>query len=724
MGDYKPVTLIIEEPRDMPSPPLYRVQDHPLPDIEEGESGFVLGGDKVYDVDRLLRAFTETMRDERQAKMPTTEGSDDAWDMYHGRFDFGDKEWWQSQKVDPKVFNTVERVTSVLVRILEKSVDWVEVLALKQSKQVFYDLVKQLALYWLNHDDVEFNRIFRLGVKSALLSHMMYILVLFFGKGEAPVDAIRQDPVLDFAGTNPEGTSGFSLTSMYNPLSSQMNSQAHKPILPNKNRPRLQLELVNPDYVILDQHTGGKYFKVYEQVISKGQFRKMAESAGWDMNAVNRAIERGPQSTAGDETMTGATFVSSRSSWKKDTLPTNKEFRYVIVSHFFGTLEDPNNGEILQDDKYFAIANYAELMNTPVDIGDLFWEGEDPLVAAPLIEVPFAPYGRSPIVMNLDMFESHNDFFNMMIDFFQCALMGIHELDKSMLDDTEEDPRGTGLYPGKVLWVDKSTTAGQGNALNHIPFTDLQPGFWQFFQYFQQELSSNSLLSDSLGGMPRSRGRTSAFEFNRRATEAGGMIELIFSGLEDNVLAKLIRKVFYRCLQFTPQDAWEEWINDNKEKIEPKDPKLKAQWDQLFDEVKTWNPRKRFEELAGYFQFRCRIFTALGDRQQDIEKGTFLLQTLGQIPGGMQYIKVINLLRYIVRAFGWDPMDVLNTEAMGQPPGAPDAPPMPGEPPEVPDVTEGLGDGFTGQAFPGIVKNVGPASLPKTPPAAGSGPQG
>jgi hypothetical protein len=713
----------------MPSPPLYKVQDHPLPDIDEdeGEGGFIIPGGLMVDTGHILRAFREMMRDERQAKLPTTQGSDDAWDMYHARMNFDDKEWWQSQLVDPKVFNTVERVTSVLVRILEKSVDWVEVLALRKSKQVFYDLVKQLALYELNHDDVEFNRIFRLGIKSSLLSHEMTILVLHFGKDEAPIDASRVAASLDFAGTNTDQSSGFSLTGMYSQMSSQNNAQARKPVLPDKNRSRLQLELVNPDYVIKDQHTGGKRFKVYEQVLTKGQFRKMASSGGWNLDAVERAITRGPANTVGDENVTGSAFISSRESWKKDTIPANKDFKYVIVSHFFGTLEDPDSGEILVDDSYFCIANYNELMNAPVTIGSLFWEGEDPIISAPIIEVPFAPYGRSPIVMNLDMFQAHNDFMNLMIDFFQAALMGIKEIDRGLLDETEEDPRGTGIYPGKMLYVDKSMSQGQGNAITNVPFTDLQPGFWQFFQYFQQELSSNSLLSDTLGGMPRSRGRISAFEFNRRATESGGMIELIFSGLEDNVLAKLIRKVFFRVLQFTPQDAWSEWIEDNKEKISPKDPALKAEWDKIFDDLKTWDPRKRFEELAGYFQFRCKIFTALGDRQQDIEKGTFLLQTLGQIPGGLQYVNVLNLLRYIVRAFGWDPMEVLNTDALGKPPGSPDGPPIPGEAPQPPNVMEGLDGGssdrddFTGQAFPGSVKGAGPPTMPNTPPAAGSG---
>ncbi len=686
-------------PENAPSPPVVQLpQDQPQP------RGFV-DQESYIDNAALVTNFVMTKRDEQRARLPTLNGSDEAWAMYHNRYDFDYKSHWQSKRVAPKLFITVERLCAVLSRILEKSPEWFEVEATDETVQMYVDLVKGIVKHYLDHDQVNFKKIFRAALKSALLSNMCYLLVCYEDNGEmffTDTDAVSDDPASTLGGFVSLG--GFAQL-----------AHADKPDLPGKKKSKPRIEVLNPDYVLLDNDTNGSTFKIMTQELMVGKFRDQAKAQSYDLDAVERTIQKG-MNTAIDATDEVSGFHEVRDAEKADTLPDYRPTTKITVDHFFGTLYDRHTGEVLVRDSYFVVGNGSELLLEPQPIP--LWDGEDPIIAATLVENPFAPYGRSPIVMNLDMFEVYVEFLNLMFDFFQANLLGMREVDMDCIDDMEEDFQ-TGFFPGKTIYTRKQRQPNT-QAVQNVPFSPIDPGFWQFFQLFQKEVSDNSLLSDTLGGMPRTRGRITAMEFNRRATEAGHMIDFIFDGLEDNLMTPVVRKLFYLILQYMTQAEWAEWIDNNQNKIKPKpmlengqqNPAL-AKWDELLEEMKTWNPWQRWEKLAGFFKFRVRIFSALGDRQQDIEKGTFLLQTLSQIPGGLQSIRVRELLRHILRAFGWNPVELLAPENVPMPEdtgqlGEPPSPQQNQEWPQVPDVTEGL----QGAMFQGD-----PQSISTTPPS-------
>ena len=680
-------TWFIQSNSDWPMPKatdpgLQSPMDHPQPyddvflkSLEEDDN------EEAVDTNRWVTNFRNLRRREERLRLTKRVKADEAWDKYNGIYDFSDKEDWQSKKIVPKVFITVERLASVICRILEQSTDWFDIQALDEKGQVFYNLVKRLIKFFLDHDSVNFGKIFRQVVKAGLLWANMYVMVVWEQDGcivyaeDSPLDddsPVKDSPFMEILVGKPE--SGADADSRI----------AGNVILPGKKMPRLRIQMLNPDYVYLDS-SGRNRFKIWEVKTTKGEALREAKTREWDMAAVERALAKPTPAEDTTDVMVG--FHETRDAQKQERVPDYKHFQTTKISNYFGDFYDEDTGELIAENVYFVVMNDTEIVYGPVDNPN--WDSEDPIVAAPMIEVPFSPYGKSPLTENMDMFDLWNEFLNLMVDYFQSILFGMKEVDVDLLEDAEDD-LSSGFYPGKYL---RTSKGGQATpAITNIPFSDVPAGFWQFMQIFQKEVSDNTLLTDTMAGQPKTRGRTTAMEFNRRASEAGSMIDFVFDSLQDNLLGPLIRKTFHCLLQYMPQKMWKAWVETHKADIEPKDPKLKEQWDAIYDEVKEWTPSERWKNLAGFFRFRVRVYSALGDRQMEIEKGTFMLQTISQVPGAAGYLRYDKLLRYMVRAFGWDPEEIISPEQLPLPTIAA----MPGAETVVPNLMSQFG-GMGGQ---------------------------
>lgn len=685
-GGNQPYTSFLESPKDRPSPEIvigpgsggvpplspsayddYGTQTVHPSEKPQGDGGPLEPSPFFSNVTpnptRIVEACVATRREEERERLPTRTGGDDAYDRYHGRYDFSDKEDWQSKKVSPKLAISVERLVATLARIREKSQDWFTVEALEEPSEIYYNLVKNLIDFFLKHDDVNFNKQFRWILKTALLQQMAYVLVAGEVDGQINVESAGEGLGGEFG----PGLSGFeSLAS----LGGSPDESEGTPTLPGDGRWKPRIEVLNPDYVYKDA-TGRNRYIIWELRYSKGEAREEGEVRGWNMEALQRALAN--PVTTDDTTDTLAGFHEARDAAKQDKVPDYKAYSKVKITNFFGDLYDPNTGDKLLKNKYFIIANDKELVYGPVE--NPFWHNKSPVIDAPCIEVPFAAYGRSPVVWNINMFDLWIEYLNLVVDFMQSTLLGMKEVDISLLEGGEEEIR-SGFFPGKVIPIDSSGMPN-ATAVKNVPFSDVPQGFWQHLQILQKELSDNVMLADSIGGQDRTRGRVTAMEFNRRATDAGAMIDYMFGTFEDNMLAPLIRHIFYVILQFMPQKQWADWVETHKNSIAPKDPAKKEIWEGLFEELKSWSPEKRWKKLAGFFKFNVRVFSALADRQMEIEKGTFMMQTVSQIPGAAQHIKWPKLLRNIVKAFGWDPEEIVSEEALPLPMG----PEQPGEPP-------------------------------------------
>ena len=660
----KPYTNFIEGPDDVDPQPLTFAQSPLDPSggssDRPGSSGssttffnsdpLILQG-SGYDNEKLLTAIRQTILLEETQRSPTREGADRAWNLYHNRYDFAGKEPWQSQKVAPKVFTAVERIVATVLRIKEKSREWFDVEALTEQNQIYYNLVKHLLKFYLDHDAVGLDRELRTAIKAGLLSHMMYMLVVWENEGQIEVESdLKQG-----SSASVSSAEGFG---PYLDLVSEVKSGLSDPVMPGKTQSKLRIQALNPDYVYLDSSGRGRY-KAWKTIYDRGEALREGEIRGWDMAALQEAI-KAPGTPAGGPIATVA-FHSTQDANKQDKTLDYTPAVKVEILNYFGDLYDRTTGELLAENVYIIVANNNRIIYGPVD--NPFLDGEDPIIAAPFTEVPFSAYGRSPLVMNLDMFESWNEFYNLLMDYFQSVLLGIKEVDVDLTEEFNQDIDS--LAPGDLI---KKRANGQGNpALSNVAFSDIPPGLFQFIPTIQKEISDNIMLSDTIGGAPRTRGRITAMEDARRSADAGAMIEFVFNGIQDNLLAPIIRKSFYRILQFMPQQMWTDWVRTHAAQIQPKDPQQQQQWGEIYEEIETWTPEQRWDKLAGYFKFKVRIFSALGDKQAEIEKATFFMQSVSSVPNIASLINWPRFLRKLAVGFDWDPEEILDLSQVPAP---------------------------------------------------------
>lgn len=682
-----PYTVFIEKPSDWPSNPL---PPDPPPKAP-AETGFNSGdtGPKR-DLNRIVEEINDVWKKEDLARSKMKTGGDEAWSRYHGEYDFRSKDHWQSKKVSSDFHMTVERLTSVIIRIFEGSTDWCQAEAIDNKVQYLYNLAKNIVVHYLERPELNFKKFLRNSVKTMLLSQVTHALVMFERNGwhytgDRPLDKAGVMNAFNFKadafsafGENPD-------LSMSQGFMAAGDAAKKKPALPGKNFPRLKLELLNPDYVVCDSSGRGLY-TIWEVYYSKGEFLDEAKERGFDDEAVKRSLH----STASEALSTQAVDEAVKKDLTLDPFFHQK----IKLRIFFGTLYDRDTGENLLRNEMVIVANETEVVYGPIE--NPFWDGQNPLISASPTEIPFSPYGKSPIVADIDMFDVDIEFMNLMLDFFQKVLLGMNEVDLDLLEEDDED-FGAGFYPGKLIKTRKGGRATP--AVTYIGGGDVPAGLWQFLQYFQMKHQGNTALADSLGGMPRTRGRITAFEFNKRASEAGNYINHVFTALEDNFIAPILLLSFYRILQFIPDEIWKEWVTAQKEKIAPKEPNLKQQWESTWEQISDWTAIERWENLAGYFRFKVRFYSALGDRQMEIEKGTLLMQTVSNIPAAMQYVKWPELLRTLTRALGWNEEEIISAEAL----------PIPAIPTGVGTQSTEAEEGFDLMGMMGMPGMAGPA---------------
>lgn len=734
-------TFILEGPEDAPNDPLIFGSSPNSkvtgPEITPPDFAGAVD-DLIQDPKRLLECVIGARREAGKMRAPTLDLSTRAYEMYHNDYDYSNKEAWQSKKSTSKMFVTVERLTSVICRIREKSSDWLDAEATQEDLQIFYSLVKNATRQQLDHDDVNFDEEYRTAVKSGCLSNMLYMWVGWQDGGVS----IFNSPTLS-SGSPSDETSQFTLEtlsglSIGKEAGFPGGGDSDKPDLPSKKMPRLEIKALNPDYVYLDPY--GDRFKILEIRYPRGRAMQIAKDSGWDLEACRKALRSPREGSARDDADPYSGTYEARDSLKQDR-PSNEKDNMVRCTYYFGDIFDDETGETLMENCFGVCWNDSQWVHGPEPMP--FWDGEDPIVAAPLIKVPFATYGRSPICMSLDMLELWNEWLNMLVDYFRAVLLGMREIDMDLIQEWDEDFR-SGLFPGKFIRTNKR--GQQGQAITTVPFSDIPPGMVQLFPLFQKEISEDTLLADTLGGMPRQRGRVTAMEFNKRAAEAGSVIDFIGEGLQSNFLSKIGRKAFHRILQFMPQKLWSEFVMRHAKKLSPRPqppnqpPQAPGQppppanqdeiseWEKIMGEVAGWDERTRWEKLAGYWKFRSKVYSALGDRQEDIEKGTFLMQTIAQIPQAAQAVRWDRMLRYIVRAFDWDPEEILNPDYVPLPAWA--STQTPEGQMEAPEAGTAMGmspySGFGGDLggsglgegghIPGPMFQGMPSSMPSAPP--------
>ena len=353
--------------------------------------------------------------------------------------------------------------------------------------------------------------------------------------------------------------------------------------------------------------------------------------------------------------------------------------------HFFeGDLPDPVRGAIIFTKKIMIMANGCEIILQPTEIP--FWDGFGSTVHGKFISPPHSVYGKGILSENSDNIDVKNDLINSLLDWAKFVLHPAFEEDQDKLDEEEKrNPRG--IFPGRIIRT--QDTQGQP-VYRAVTPGELPQSFWNVFQVLDSYSQNADGTQGMVSGGTRTRGRITAEEYTSRQADSSTMFWGIFQGLE-RWLSEVLRIYFLRTLQYTPDKVWSDWVRIESKALIPPDspPEVKQAWEAMFNTVSTWDAETRYRLLGGYFSFSVRVFSALAERQGEIEKITFMLRTLSQVPGALQTMRLPKIANKLAEAFGWDPEEVLNLTAVPLP-DVQGAPPSPTDPSSMGQEQPGL----------------------------------
>jgi hypothetical protein len=579
------------------------------------------------------------------------------WDLYHSDFSAIDcrKEDWQSQKAFPIFFMTVERFAANFSKLREQNANWFEATAMIPQQQVFLNLVKKWVQFQLEHPDVGFAGEERDLLRNGLISAQCPMMVTY---DLDDTEIVSGDEV----GEDPEEA---NISDLFRPFSANLSGGSNPfpdsskfPFIPGPTFPRLHLKAMDPGKLWLDTCSGRDQYKIWETELSIGDFLEEAERRGYDIDACKRAAKLGIPSRVTD------TVTASQQNLGQDQTRLNKS--KVLLTHFEGTLTDPDTGIIYVDKQYMVMCNDKEIVKQPVPIP--FWDKKSAIVCCPFIKVPNAVYGKSPMTENIDAFESRHSLLNLIMDFFNKSLSSAYECEIDRLHPSEEGVLGP-IFPGRVINTVNNGVSGDRPVVRPVCNADLPQGFWQFLQFFQTTFSEFTGMTQELMGMPRTRGRVTGMEFQSRQGQSGDLIIDWFKGLEANFYQPLLHCILLRSMQYTPTEFWRTWVLASISDIIPKnaDPKIAQAWKEALMDCANWSPKERVQRLGGVFRFRVKIFSSLMERQTVIEQSTYFIQTVAKVPNLIASVRLPKILLKITTAFGWDPEEVLNLDVSPTP---------------------------------------------------------
>ena len=499
---------------------------------------------------------------EEQRKMSMIEKTNKAWDLYHNRYTFSHKDEWQSKIATPKFSVAVERIVSALLRMLEDSDNWFDVEATEPESEIYFNLVEVLIKKFLDTEDLRFRKFFKEAVKTLALSQHVFVHVSPYVNGYKTIEMPKPDPANLFS-TGSDAEPGLEAL-MGKPMEPKDTEDPTK-VLPSKDNFHINLDTLNTDYCYKDSRNRDLHI-IHEHFYTVGELKMEARERGWDMEMVEHAIKQGDPGTS----RIGKDGISHdvRDADKQDVTVGKTYGKEAKVTYFYGTLLDEVSGDVLLEDHFFIMVNDCEIVYGPTPMNEVFWGGVRPIVESPFVSVPHAPYGKSPLVDAVPLFVAWNEFYNLMYDYYRMVILGIKEVDMDMIDEAEFD-LADGIMPGQVIPVDRGMNP-QGQAIKNVEFTDPPAGFFNFIQMFEKDLQDNIALSDTISGGARTRGRITALEHQRRAADAGALIESLYETLEENLLVQVIYKTFYAILQFMPDKDWKDFVETRYRSIAPK----------------------------------------------------------------------------------------------------------------------------------------------------------
>lgn len=577
-------------PPPTPHPtPGFPATDH-LPDespvdpagrgLEDGERAEILG--------ILLTYWNEAQNARATGSHARDQIWEDNWDLYWNQFDFTKKADWQAKEVLPEASNLIERFSATVRRALIQAGQWWDT---ETGAKEIENLANRMIQRWLDRagrnaqgHEISFNIVFGDIVKIAAL--MM-----------GAVSVTWEDGV------------------------------------------GIRVEAVDPRDVWID-HAGRGLYRIYRYEIDRHELdalkeKKDAEGKSlYDADAIDRLTSK--HSAPGGQAFPGEQQGSQGSGEREINRERSSGHTQARASgqpiemlEFLCTLVKPD-GTLIGKNLLVTVANGQEIVRGPEP--NPFRHGKDWIVVAPVIRVPFSPYGRSYAENHFKAAHTFVEFTNAILDGATQSILNAYGLKAGFLEDPSQIEDG--VYAGKTFHL---TEDAPKDWFSLIETGRLDPSVIAVWQELQRKFREAANQDEVTLGRVPTKTHIPAAAHERADESQSVLVAAIAQDLEIGLLAPVIELVWWTALQHIDEDTGLTELDPELQQM------LLARREEFFDRR---------------FRFKAHGISGILERFAQVRAILQMLQVVGTnellANEFVQKVSIGKLVDVIMRGFGVD----------------------------------------------------------------------
>lgn len=553
------------------------------------------------DVLKIVNAYRSEAEEARKDRISLNKRN---WEMYFGRQDYSEKQEGQSTEVLPKVGGAVEQFSAFAKRALTQFGDWFSMDTAKNAPMNGNEARKLMQVYLKKvhvspNKRQEFSTLLTNAIKVGLLESLLII----------KVHGIRVDEPLFTA-------KGKELTRT------------------SRKVWRLRMDLVPSEDYYPDPSGRGLY-EIHRVERDLVDVQDMAEQGIYDKDVVAKIV-MDYERTDRDK---------RRPQQRNQNISTPPSFRKrVVIDECWGTLIGLD-GKVLQQFGVCAVANEKYVIRKPSS--NPFWHGRSPLVAAPLVQVPFSVWGRALFDHASSLNQALNELFNLMLDGGIGEVWGVRQVRTDWLLDPRQVSGG--IPQNATIAIDANVPLG-GQVVENVSTGKVPVEAMNMFNMADREFQAASLVNDiRLGNLPQRN--VKATEIVEASSNSSTMVDAFASDLEREFIQPILEMAFMNILQ-NADDLAADTVVD-------------AIGVDAAHKLSNMTAAERFTAFSGGFSVEAFGLSSTLSKARDFQKLMAMMQAIGMNPlltqAFMRKFSPERALEFIFRSLNIDPASFQNS---------------------------------------------------------------
>lgn len=557
------------------------------------------------DLIKVVQQYRSEAEDARKDRMNLNRSN---WNMYFGRQDWSHKEEGQSTEFLPKVGQAAEQFAAFVKKALTQFGDWFSVEVPKGSV-LDENSARRLLLAYLDQIYVAPNKVtsFPVIISDALKAGMLETFIILKIHG-----CKIKEPIY-----------------VADPKDKTKLIRKVREVW----RPRVDI-VPSEDYY--PDPTGRNLYEIHRVERDLVDVQRMAEQGIYDKEVVAKITE---------DFTKEQDYQQRRPEDKNQNYSTSPAFRKrVVLEEVYGTVLNLK-GEIVYENGVCTIANEKYVIRKPEP--NPFWHGRCPILAVPLIRVPFSVWGRALFDQAASLNQAMNELFNLMLDGGIAEVWGVRQVRTGWL----EDPRQvSGGIPQTATLAIRDDVPVGGKVVETVTTGGVPQEAMQMFSLADREFQAASMTNDvRLGSLPPRQ--VKATEIVESSTSSAVMVDSLTSDIERELIDQALEMMFLNIMQNADDLGADEIVD-------------LIGVDAAYA-LANMTAAERFAAFAKFTKFKAEGVSGTLNKVRDFQKLMALMQSVGSNPVMMQAFmerfSPQKTLTFIMKSINLDPTDIENS---------------------------------------------------------------